>query len=188
MELNECYNCGEVMHGDSAWCDMCGYAEVVHICDRCVHMGNCDKCGESLCFNCIENGTFACCGMVLCGGEDGDEDTCSGKHETKKLPCDHEGCNYNKGACRQCAKDVREKKEMENVQSDRVLVKELMVKAKSDKFKSLLQAFLHDPSTNEKRKHAEEKVKELEVQLRRANKACDACRCGRANYPYDLYR
>jgi hypothetical protein len=124
--------------------------------------------------------------MVLCGGEDGDEETCSGKHETKELECGHEGCNYYEGACRQCENDMQEKKEMENVESDTAVVKELMGKAKSDKFKSLLQAFLHDPDTNEKRKHAEEKVKKLELQLRRAERPCR--HCGQTTHPYDWYR
>jgi hypothetical protein len=183
MGIYECVNCGEVMDGESFWCEGCGFGEGDGniLCDGCATEGSCGKCGKSICVYCAESGEFSCCSMMLCGGEDEGEDTCAGKHRVKTLKCGHDSCNYNDGDCKSCPKEAKEKNENDAVEMDKALIKSMIEKASSDSFKQHLQEFLNDP-TNKKRKLEEGRVGELESSLKRARNACSACRCGRANY------
>jgi len=187
MGIYECNHCGEVMCGESFWCEGChfGYDDGIILCEDCATQGACDKCEKSICVYCVQVGKLPCCGMVLCGGKDGGESTCASKHETSKLEeCGHETCNYNDTkTCLQCTKENKKKEENTDIKADKLLIKKLLQRLKSDKGKKLLQSFLSDPTSNKKRKR-EQNIQELELELKRARNACDACRCGHANCYY----
>lgn len=94
--------------------------------------------------------------MTLCGGKDGGEDTCSGKHKDKTLKCDHQGCNYHEGDCKSCDSESKESGD-----NDAIETKSMTEKSSSDSFKQHLQEFLKDP-TNKKHNPEEGRVGELE--------------------------
>jgi hypothetical protein len=170
MGCDECAKCGEAMDGEAFECEGCGFGmdDGNVLCDGCATDGCCDKCTEVICVYCVESGDLSCCGMTLCGGKSGGEETCAGKHKVKILKCGHKSCNYNDGNCKSCPEEAKENTENDDaIEKDKALIKLMIEKASTDGFKQYLQEYLKDP-TNKKRKLEEERVGELESSLKRA--------------------
>ncbi|GFH46446.1 hypothetical protein CTEN210_02920 [Chaetoceros tenuissimus] len=195
MGIYECNECGKQMCGISFWCEKCkfGYGDGNILCEECANEGGCDECGEGVCVYCVEESKymFPCCGMTLCGAgkyTDEDNSTCLSKHTMKTLPCGHDGCNFytgeaekDKDKCFTCEKTKAAKVDEEATENDVDIIQSIMAKIKSSKIKAALQGVLDDPE-GKKRKREDDRVAELESNLKRARNACNACRCGRASY------
>ena len=167
------------MCGESFCCECCGFGDGDGniLCYECsTEGGGCDECGESMCVYCKENGDFTCCGLDLCGGEE-----CAEKHVKKKLDCGHEGCNFHNGGCLKCKMEKDAKVEKDAVKDDIDTVKSFLGKIKSNRVKAALESIIEDPE-GKKRKRDDDRVQELEFNLKKARNACNACRCGRASY------
>jgi hypothetical protein len=114
--------------------------------------------------------------MTICGI--GNKDSYKTKEETrkvydvsdKKLPCGHVGCNFHEG-CYTCKMKKAKQAEDDDIEKDKVLVKELLEKTSSNVLKSCLREFLNDQRAK-KRKLDDESLEKYRNAVN--NCTCDA--------------
>ena len=79
-------------------------------------------------------------------------DACIWDHNVsdKKLPCGHVGCNFHEG-CYTCKMKKAKQAEDDDIEKDKVLVKDLLEKTSSNVLKSCLREFLDDPRAKKRK-------------------------------------
>lgn len=162
MGYARCESCGKVDYRDEIGFSCCEVAANLGYdgdeCEDCSVSHKTAKCSKCKQHFCEDHGDFdrkECCGLRFCGL--GDEGCQEEEHVTRKLEeCGHLTCNRYKfkGECRICKLTEEQEEEEACMLQDKVLVEELLEKAKSNGLKQELTKWMKNlPSSNKEAVH-----------------------------------
>lgn len=154
MGYGRCASCGKKDYRDEvsfSCCEMAGnWGEDGDLCEDCSSDKTATRCSKCKLKFCEEHGSGEkekCCGWVLCGFANDDENGgnfCHEDHEVLTLEdCGHKTCNYyKKKGCFTC--NMNEEKEVENglELQDKKLVEEFLANVQSKDLKRKLSKWM----------------------------------------------